>query len=150
MSAPTPEFSKEGTGYARWALLPLALALIAAAPTIRGGFLSGDDVQLIRDHVLVNRPSLDHLLKLFSVPHRDLYQPVPLATFSLECWIMRRFGLTPTSEGSNPGAWICHLGNILIHGATAVLVFLLLRRLSGRESVAAVAASIFAIHPLNA
>src|SRR5438067_492398 len=50
--------------------------------------------------------------------------------------------------GSNPGLF--HLTNILLHAASAVLLFLLLRSFTGSVWRSAFVAAIFAIHPLRA
>jgi Flp pilus assembly protein TadD len=43
-----------------------------------------------------------------------------------------------------------HLTNILLHAATAVLLFLILRRMTGRLWPSALVAALFAVHPLRA
>ncbi len=50
--------------------------------------------------------------------------------------------------GANAGGH--HLTNVLLHAATAILLFLLLRDLTGRFWPAAFVAAVFAIHPLRA
>jgi tetratricopeptide (TPR) repeat protein len=55
--------------------------------------------------------------------------------------------------GFNPGAF--HLTNLVLHAATVVLLFLLLRQMTGKgrsgsDWLSAFAAAIFAIHPLRA
>ena len=42
-----------------------------------------------------------------------------------------------------------HLTNVLLHAATAVLLFLVLRRMTGRLWPSALVAAVFAIHPLR-
>ena len=49
--------------------------------------------------------------------------------------------------GANAGAH--HLTNVLLHGTTAVLLFLVLRSMTGRLWPSALAAALFAIHPLR-
>jgi tetratricopeptide (TPR) repeat protein len=49
--------------------------------------------------------------------------------------------------GSNPGLF--HLTNIVLHAATAVLLFLVLRRMTGAVWRSAFVAAVFAIHPLR-
>lgn len=49
--------------------------------------------------------------------------------------------------GSNAGGH--HLTNVLLHAASAVLLFLVLRRLTGRLWPSALVAAVFAIHPLR-
>ena len=132
-----------------YALVPVALALVMGAPALWGDFLSGDDVQLIRDHVLVNHPSLDHLVKLFTIPHRDLYQPIPLAGFAVDFSVIWWAGLLPTAGGAQAGAWVFHLTNVLIHALNALLVWWLVRKLTGHGVLALMVGSLFAVHPLN-
>lgn len=134
----------------RIAWLIVAVAVLAGLPSLRGGFLGGDDIQLVRDHVLVNRPSLEHAVELFSIVHRDLYQPVALLSFSADFWFKEMLGYPP-QRGQHPdGVWVLHLTNVLIHALTAWLVFALVRRLGAHDAVAMVAAILFAIHPLGA
>ena len=58
----------------RW-VLPVILVILAALvmglPTLRGGFVGGDDHRLVLNHVLVSRPSLAHALELFRILHRE-------------------------------------------------------------------------------
>lgn len=106
------------------ALLALA-AFIAGVPTIRGGFVGGDDHRLALNHGLVNHPSLDHAFKLFTIQHRDLYQPLPLLTFQIEFLIAQTFELF--REGPDAGGWLFHLNNVILHTINTVLVFLVVR-----------------------
>lgn len=133
----------------RWMALAVAGAgCIAMGPALRGGFLSGDDYHFVRDHVLVNRPSLSHAAKLFSIVHRDLYQPIPLLSLQMDYAVIRSLGY-PQQPGAHPaGVWWFHLTNVLLHAGCAVLVFALVRRLARDEVIACVAAVLFAIHPL--
>ena len=125
------------------------LALLMGLPTIRGGFVGGDDHRLVLNHVLVSRPSIDHAIKLFTIAHRDLYQPLPLLSFSAEFAVADALGLFEGGEGGERGAWLFHLSNIVLHAACALLVYLLLRRIQRHEFVAIFVAGLFAIHPLQ-
>jgi Tfp pilus assembly protein PilF len=49
--------------------------------------------------------------------------------------------------GMSSGAF--HLVNVAFHAANALLLFLLLRRLTGREHASGVVAALFALHPLH-
>ncbi len=64
----------------------------------------------------------------------------PLCTIS--------FMLDSTIYGLNPFGF--HLTNVLLHMANAVLVFLVLRRMTGSMWRSALAAALFAVHPLRA
>lgn len=145
----TDNVNRKSTSH-RIGWLMAGVALLAGLPSLRGGFLGGDDIQLVRDHVLVNRPSPEHVVKLFSIVHRDLYQPVALLSFSADFWFKELLGYPP-QRGQHPdGVWIFHLTNVLIHALTAWLVFAVIRRLGAGDAVAMVAAILFAIHPLGA
>jgi tetratricopeptide (TPR) repeat protein len=136
--------------YNRITIVVIVLAaIVMAAPSIGGGYLSGDDIQLVRDHYLVNRPSLSHAGQLFTIIHRDLYQPVAMLSLSLDFAVIRIFGLTPADASMNSIAWVAHAHNVGLHAFNALLVFLLLRRITNRRGLAFVAALIFAVHPLN-
>jgi tetratricopeptide (TPR) repeat protein len=147
-------------------------ALVMGLPTIRGGFVGGDDHRLALNHVYVNHPSFEHTLKLFTTFHRDLYQPLPLLSFQAEFAVTKLLGLY--DDGPEAFAWLFHLDNALLHTLNAVFVYVLLlrlqRRMSGRGgrdgpgpldpersadserrtwSIAALAALLFAVHPLQ-
>jgi tetratricopeptide (TPR) repeat protein len=147
-------------------------AVVMGLPTIGGGFVGGDDHRLALNHVLVNRPSLEHAIKLFTTPHRDLYQPLPLLSFSAEFAIADALGLFDHSVSG--GTWLFHLTNVLLHALNAVLVWFVIRSLHERAgtawadtaagsslqlkswdrsgtapAVATVGALLFALHPIQ-
>lgn len=121
-------------------------------PTLRGGFVGGDDHRLVLNHVLVNHPSLAHAVQLFTIVHRDLYQPLPLLTFSGEFAVANRLGLF--DSGVEGGAWLFHLTNVLLHALNTVLVWLTVRMFQQRLGVSGLAvatlvALLFAVHPFQ-
>ena len=152
---------------AAWpAMLLVALAaVVVGLPALRGTFVGGDDHRLVLDHVLVNHPSWEHAAELITIVHRDLYQPLPLLSFSAEFVIADALGLF--ERGIAGAAWLFHLTNILLHAVNALLVWLVIRGLQ-RDSplvgapgggfghndraaliVATTAAVLFAVHPLQ-
>ncbi len=108
--------------------------MVMGLPTLGGGFVGGDDHRLALNHVLVNHPSFKHAVELFTISHRDLYQPLPLLTFQLEFAITRLLGLY--DRGPAAFAWLFHLTNILLHALNSVLVYLLIARLHARVAPA--------------
>ena len=115
-------------------LVIVGLAVVMGLPTLRGTFVGADDYRLVLHHVLVNHPSLDHALQLLRIVHRDLYQPLPLLSFSAEFYLAGRLGLF--DQGVAGGAWLFHLTNVVLHAVNAVLVFGVVRALHRRESPA--------------
>jgi len=141
---------------ARRPTVPILIVILAAVvmglPTLRGGFVGGDDHRLVLNHVLVNHPSLAHAVQLFTIVHRDLYQPLPLLTFSGEFAIANVLGAF--DGGIEGGAWLFHLTNVLLHAFNTLLVWLLVRMFQQRIgasniAVATVAALLFAVHPFQ-
>ncbi len=119
----------------------VALAAVAVyANTLLNGF-AYDDGAIIRDDARVH--GLGHLGAIFSGPYwadygreLGLYRPLTTLGFALQ-W---------TIAGGAP--WLFHLGNIALHAAVCVLLFLLLDRLAGRAG-AFVGALLFAVHPVH-
>jgi len=126
-------------------LTVVAAAWAVAWPTRDGEFLRGDDQRFVAEHVLVRRPSARNALKLLTSVHGDLYQPIPMLSFQLDCLRARavpaeRFGIE---------ARAFHTTNIVLHALNAVLVFWLMVRLTGRWTMAWAVGLLFASHPLT-
>ena len=69
----------------------------------------------------------------------ELYRP--LTTFTYLCnWSV-------LGDADHP--WGYHLVNYLLHGANALLIFVLARRITGRPWLALMAAALFALHPVE-
>ena len=117
----------------------LALAVVLVFFQTRGhDFVNFDDDQYVYDKEHVNRGLTWHGLWYYAC-HRHAYTYHPLTTFShmLDCQL---FGLEAGGH---------HAMNVALHAITAVLLFLLLRRMTGRLWPSAVAAALFAVHPLR-
>jgi tetratricopeptide (TPR) repeat protein len=65
------------------------------------------------------------------------WHPITMLTHMLDCQL---FGVSP---------WWPHLENILLHAANAVLLFHLLKRMTGALWRSALVAALFALHPLH-
>jgi len=111
------------------------LVLISYFPALRSGYI-WDDNALTENLVIRTN---DGLLKIWFSPSEILqeshYWPLTYTTF----WIEYRFW------GLNPFGY--HLVNVLIHILNAILLFLILRKLS--VPVAWLASAIFALHPVH-
>ncbi|MEP6729227.1 MAG: tetratricopeptide repeat protein [bacterium] len=147
------ELAPSRSALTRGWLVPAIVALIALivfAPALRNGFIAWDD-----DRNFLNNPSyrglgIGQLTWMWTTFHLGHY--VPLSWMTL--------GLDYSLWGMNPAGY--HLTNILLHAATAVVVFFVARRVldlagvtspsaTGVDSLlpAAFAALVFAIHPLR-
>src|SRR5580704_2826675 len=125
----------------RVAGLCFALAVItflAFGPTLTHGFVTYDD----NDYVY-NNPMVAHgltqqgLVWAFTSAPADNWHPLTWLSHMLDCEF---YGLNP---------WGHHLTNVLLHTATVVALFLVLRQMTGTLWRSAFVAAVFAIHPLR-
>src|SRR5208282_4447329 len=130
-----------GAAKARPRLIGLLLALVtllAYLPASHDGFVNYDD----QDYVTENSPVQKGLTWTgikwaFTTGHASNWHPLTWLSHMADCEL---FGL-------NPGAH--HFVNVLFHATNAVLLFVLLLRLTGVLWPAAFVAALFAWHPLH-
>ena len=101
-------------------------------PALRGEFIFDDDIHLTQNH-LVQAP--DGLSRIWGGKETAVYWPVTYSNFWLEwrLWGMKTSGY--------------HITNLLLHMATALLLWSVLRELN--IPGAWFAAMLFAVHPIN-
>lgn len=125
-------------------LRPVLVALALALGTILlywrsvgYGFVDYDDPRYIVANTEIHGGFTAESLRWAFVGHEDIWNPVVRLTHILD---LELFGLRAAGH---------HLQNILWHALNAALAFLLLRRLTGAFWTAALAAALFAWHPLR-
>jgi tetratricopeptide (TPR) repeat protein len=128
------------TMQAFWICVVLVLLVVAVfGQTARFGFMNYDDEESV-----YSNPTVEKGLTLkgigYAFTHVQVANWIPLTTLShmLDCQL---FGLHAGGH---------HLVNVLLHAATAVLLFLVLRQMTGSLWRSAFVAAVFAIHPLRA
>jgi hypothetical protein len=119
-------------------LLVLGVCL-AFAPVRQAGFINLDDGDYVRDNPPVRAgltgPSVQWA---FTTGHAANWHPITWLSHMLD---IELFGLNPAGH---------HVMNVWLHAANAVLLFWLLRRLTGRLWLSALVAAFFALHPQRA
>lgn len=143
----------KGFGSSRWqsrfvlVALLVAATFLAFAPALDNGFVNWDD-----DYTLVNNDAFrglsgEHLRWMFTTAYTGHYQPLSWVSFAIDwsIWELTPFGY--------------HLTNLLLHAATGVLFFFLVRRLfavalprlpDANHNLGALAAALlFSVHPLR-
>ncbi len=152
MPRPAAEFESSAalTGRRWWQSpwLPTVLGVLCLANSLGNGFVY-DDHPLIEKNprirhlgdpaiwtsdwwqVIEDEPNLG--------PHRDfLWRPLSLFSFALNYAV----------HGYAPAGY--HLVNVLLHGAVCFALWYFARNLTGSKTVAALAAVLFALHPVHA
>ncbi|MBX9792188.1 MAG: tetratricopeptide repeat protein [Pirellulales bacterium] len=122
------------------ALVPAAIY----AQTALFRLLEWDDPLNITRNPHLMPPSWHGLAELWKAPYAGLYVPMAYTFLAGETWLALHLG-----TATEPFWGIYHLGSVGLHITNTLLVFVLLRRLVGRELPAALGALLFAVHPLQ-
>jgi hypothetical protein len=136
------EMGRFSSPLSRWtvsvvcALLLLSVALVFCQ-TVQSDFIQYDD----EDYVCGNPPvahgfTTQGIVWAFTHFHSNNWHPLTWLSHMLDCQL---YGL------KHPGGH--HLTNVLLHAISAILLFLVLREMTGDLWPSAFVASLFAIHP---
>lgn len=143
-------------------VVPIALVilvLLVFMPALDAGLVDWDDDDLLIFNTRHRTLDADSLRWMFTTSYSGHFQPLTWLTYSLDWALWRRdvFGYHLTD------LFGMHLTSVLFHAATAVAFYFLVRRLLAVGSrnghairsapvvlYAAVAAALFAVHPLRA
>ena len=127
----------------RW-LVPGVCIFLAAitfavfGQTLRHEFVNFDDNLYVYENPTVTRGlNLKGVEWAFTHSVCANWHPLTMMSHMLDCQLY----------GLNPGGH--HLTNVLLHTATAILLFLVLRQMTGKLWRSAFVAAVFAIHPLR-
>ena len=127
----------------RWTIAAIGIGLTAITwivfgQTLRHDFVNVDDV----DYVLRNREvtrglTMEGVVWALTHFHSSNWHPLTWISHMLDCQF---YGLNPRGH---------HFSNVLLHTATVLMLFLVLRQMTGALWRSAFVAAIFAIHPLR-
>jgi tetratricopeptide (TPR) repeat protein len=125
-----------------WTVLGICIFLAAITwavfgQTLRHGFIDFDDgADVYENRMVAQGLTLKGIVWSFSF-HSSNWFPLTWLSHMLDCQL---YGLHPGGH---------HLTNVLLHIATVILLFLVLRRMTGALWRSAFVAAVFAIHPLR-
>jgi protein O-mannosyl-transferase len=120
------------------ALLLLGV-LVVFGQTLRHGFLACDDDDYVYKNLIVRSGLTGQgFVWAFTSSHAANWHPLTWLSHMTDCQVF--------------GSWAGghHLTNVLLHAATAILLFLALWWMTGRLWPCALVAALFALHPLRA
>ena len=122
-----------------WICFALAsVCLLIYVQTAGFDFINYDDpLYITQNPDVLGGVTLEGLERAFVSNRAEYFHPITWISHMIDCEV---FGL-------NAGAH--HLENAFLHALNAILLFLLLRRLTGRVAGSALAAALFAVHPFN-
>jgi len=127
----------------RWIIPVICLLIVAVTwvvfeQTVRYEFVNFDDDIYVYDNPRITAGlTLQGIGWAFSHSYGYYWAPLLALSYRMDYQL---YGLWP-------GGY--HLINVLVHGATAVLLFLILREMTGALWRSAFVASVFAVHPLR-
>lgn len=127
----------------RWLVLGICVFLAASTWFVFGQtrafqFINFDDNEYVFKNAQVARGlTMEGIAWAFTHVHAANWHPLTWLSHMVDCQLY----------GLNPGGH--HLTNVFLHGATAILLFLVLRNMTGALWRSAFVAAIFAIHPLR-
>lgn len=135
-----PLFSGPGE---RWPLIGVCVLLAVAVwliygQTLHHDFVNYDDEDYVTTNAQVARGvTLGGIVWAFTSVHSANWHPLTWISHMVDCQL---YGLNPLGH---------HLTNLLIQTANAILLFLLLRQMTGAFWRSAFVAALFAVHPLR-
>jgi tetratricopeptide (TPR) repeat protein len=116
----------------------IALTWFVFGQTLGHDFVSYDDHVYIQDNPIVrNGLSAEGLIWAFTHSHASNWHPLTTLSHMIDCQL---FGLNPRGH---------HFTNVLLHAIAVLLLFLVLRQMTGAFWQSAFVAALFAIHPLH-
>jgi protein O-mannosyl-transferase len=127
----------------RWRTAGICLTLAAITFAVFGQTLGHDFVNFDDDLYVYDNPMVAQGLTLkgivwaFTHVHSANWHPLTWLSHMLDCQL---YGLHPAGH---------HLTNVLLHTATVIALFLVLRQMTGALWRSAFVAAVFAIHPLR-
>jgi protein O-mannosyl-transferase len=139
-------------------LLVLGVTFLAYANTITHGFAYDDQTFILQNEVVQSASISEAISKIPVVltkelwfyrvlqdkdPNKDTgpttpyYRPM-FVFYQMGCWLL---------FGASASGW--HVANILVHLLVVYFAFLILQRITGNRTLAAIASLVFAVHPLR-
>src|SRR6267378_3198878 len=119
-------------------LLLTGLSLAVFSRTIRYDFVNFDDDMYVYNAPAIQAgPTLKGVAAAFTSPHARNWHPLTTVSHMLDC---RLYGL-------NAGGH--HATNVVLHTVAVLLLFRVLRQMTGATWKSAIVAALFAVHPLH-
>ncbi len=124
-----------------------ALTFLVFAPTMHFDFLQYDDHENILNNPLFHPRAVPQIAEIWSKPVLNMYIPVSYTFWAIIVDLARLFAVS--DHPAELPSWPFHLANIFLHSLNTILVYRLIRNLTGSPRAAPFGAMLFAFHPLQ-
>src|SRR5437588_7874679 len=115
-----------------------AITWLVFGQTLRHQFVTYDDPQYVYENAkVVAGLSLEGIFWAFKHTVAGIWHPLTIISHMLDCQL---YGLKPAGH---------HFTNVLLHTIAVILLFIVLRQMTGALWRSAFVAALFAIHPLH-
>lgn len=119
-------------------LMLVASVILAYEPMRHNEFISYDDPDYVTENPhITGGLTAKSIIWAFTSPHYHMYHPLTSLSHMLDCQL---FGLEPLWH---------HADSLLFHTLNALLLFWVLKRMTGAVWASAFVAALFALHPLQ-
>ena len=119
-------------------IIILVITLITYSGSINNDFVwNWDDNEYIIENPVIKDISLNSLFTHFKIYQLGNYHPLTTISYAIEYKLF----------GENPLPY--HINNITLHLINSLLVFIFIKKLTGKNEMAAIVSLLFAIHPLH-
>ena len=125
----------------------LLLTILVYANSIQNDFTTWDDRGLVVENPAIRSLRIDNLIDIFIPERGKTYQPVRVLSYAIDYHFWQL----------NPVGY--HLGNTILHGLSAILLFVLLTNvlnqirgadlIESNRVISLIAALLFTVHPVN-
>lgn len=113
-------------------------ACLVFARTLTHGFVDWDDILNIHMNPAVMYPTPQRLVDMWTRPYAELFIPLVYSSYLVDVLI------------GGGHAWTFHATNVLLHAASSLFVFRILRNVGCTTASAMFGALLFAVHPVQA
>jgi protein O-mannosyl-transferase len=130
-------------------LMLAALTVVVYARVTGFEFVNLDDDAYVRDNPAVTQGlSVRTVSWAFTTHSQAVWHPLVWISYMADVNVFRLVSGTD-SESLDGLAGTCHVTNVVLHAACAILLFVALRRMTGQVWRSGVVAMLFAVHPLR-
>ena len=122
-----------------WLLIAIvAITFVVFFPALFNGFvLNWDDSGYITENKAIQVFNWSNIKLLFSNYYQANYHPLTMLTYAMEWAVVK----------DNP--FLYHLDNVILHLINVALVFVFVKKLTGKIEIAVITTLLFGIHPLR-